>query len=85
MQQNHLILTAEIMETITLNISNPTIIPSLKKVLRSIEGVAIVPQRRKTMVTDVPNATTVKAINDVKAGRTYRASSVDDLLNQCLD
>lgn len=73
------------METITLNISNPTIIPSLKRVLRSIEGVAIVPKRRKAMVTDVPNATTVKAINDVKAGRTYRASSVDDLLNQCLD
>lgn len=72
------------METITLNISNPAIIPSLKKVLRSIEGVAIVPQRRRTIASDVPNATTIKAINDVKAGRTFKASSVDDLLNQCL-
>lgn len=73
------------METITLNISNPSIIPSLKKVLRSIEGVAIVPKRRKSIATDVPNAATIKAINDVKAGRTYKASSVDDLLNQCSD
>ena len=30
------------------------------------------------------NATTIKAIEDVKAGKTYKASSVDDLLTQCL-
>lgn len=73
------------METITLSISNPTIIPSLKRVLRSIEGVAIVPKQRRSITIDVPNATTIKAINDVKAGRTFKASSVDDLLKNCLD
>ncbi len=31
-----------------------------------------------------PNATTIKAIEDVRAGKTFKASSVDDLLNQCL-
>ncbi len=30
------------------------------------------------------NATTIKAIEDVKAGKTYKASSVDELLTQCL-
>lgn len=32
-----------------------------------------------------PNATTIKAIEDAKAGRTFKASSVDDLLKQCLE
>ncbi|MBQ0046204.1 MAG: hypothetical protein KBT33_01670 [Prevotellaceae bacterium] len=30
------------------------------------------------------NAMTIKAIEDVKAGKTYKASSVDELLTQCL-
>ena len=34
---------------------------------------------------EVPNKATVKAINDVKAGKTFKASSVDDLLSQCLE
>ena len=73
------------MTTITLQIHNPSILPSLRKVLGAIEGVVILPQRGKSLVsTDVPNATTVKAIRDVKAGKTIKASSVDDLLNQCL-
>lgn len=33
---------------------------------------------------DELNAITIKAINDVRAGKTDKASSVDDLLNQCL-
>lgn len=73
------------MNTITLQIDNPTIIPSLKRVLRAIDGVVILPQRKKVTATNVPNATTLKAINDVKAGRTFKATSVDDLLNQCLN
>ena len=35
--------------------------------------------------TEVPNKTTLKAINDVKTGKTFKASSVDDLLSQCLE
>lgn len=30
------------------------------------------------------NAMTIKAIEDVKVGKTYKASSVDELLTQCL-
>ena len=73
------------MNTITLQIDNPSIIPSLKKVLNAIDGVVIMPHRKtKSTTTDVLNATTKKAIMDVKAGKTFKASSVDDLLNQCL-
>ena len=73
------------MNTITLQIDNPAILPSLRKVLAAIEGVAILPQKRQSSVAvDTPNATTVKAIKDVRNGKTFKASSVDDLLTQCL-
>ena len=68
----------------TIQIDDPSIIPSLRKVLGAIEGVVVLPQRKKGIKTDTPNATTLKAIKDVKEGKTFKASSVDDLLTQCL-
>ena len=74
------------MNTITLQIDNPSILPSLRKVLAAIDGVAILPQRKKSSVgAGCPNATTVKAIRDAKAGKMFKASSVDDLIAQCLE
>ena len=35
----------------------------------------------KILKDDEPNQTTVKAIKEVKAGHTYRASSVGDMMN----
>lgn len=72
------------MTTMTIQIDDPSIIPSLKKVLSAIEGVVVLPQKKRSATTDVPNATTLKAIKDVKDGKTFKASSVDDLLTQCL-
>ena len=72
------------MTTMTIQIDDPSIIPSLRKVLGAIEGVVVLPQRKKGIKTDTPNATTLKAIKDVKEGKTFKASSVDDLLTQCL-
>ena len=66
----------------TLHIDNPAIIPSLRKVLNAINGVTVIKTTRKKVET--PNKTTMKAINDDKAGKTFKASSVDDLLSQCL-
>ena len=68
----------------TIQIDDPSIIPSLRKVLGAIEGVVVLPQRKKGIKTETPNATTLKAIKDVKEGKTFKASSVDDLLTQCL-
>ena len=73
------------MTTMTIEIENNSILSSLKKILDAIDGVRIVKSCRTTTKADEPNATTIKAINDVKAGKTYHASSVDDLLSQCLD
>lgn len=75
-------LQNETMTTLTLHIDNPAIIPSLRKVLSALEGVTIArPTRTKA---ETPNKTTVKAINEAKQGKTFKASSVDDLLSQCL-
>lgn len=35
----------------------------------------------KVLKDEEPNSVTVKAIEEVKAGHTYRASSVDDMMN----
>lgn len=68
------------MTTMTLHIDNPAIIPSLRKVLSAIEGVTIAKQTRTKAET--PNKTTIKAINDAREGKTFKASSVDDLLKK---
>ena len=72
------------METITIQVENPSIIPSLRKILNALDGVVVLPQRKPKTIEDKPNATTLKAIHDVKTGKTYKASSVDDLFKQCL-
>ena len=35
----------------------------------------------KILKDEEPNATTIKAIEEVKSGKTYKASSLDDMLN----
>lgn len=40
---------------------------------------------RTQVSEDVPNATTVKAIEDVRSGKIFKASSTDDLFKQILD
>jgi len=35
----------------------------------------------KILKDDEPNATTLKAIEEVKAGKTYKATSLQDMLN----
>ena len=57
------------MTTMTIQIDDPSSIPSLRKVLGAIEGVVVLPQRKKGIKTDTPNATTLKAIKDVKEGK----------------
>jgi hypothetical protein len=74
------------MNTITLQIENQSILPSLKKVLGALEGVTLLPAKRKSAAKkDALNSTTIKAIKAVKAGKTFKASSADDLISQCLN
>ena len=64
------------MQQITINVENPSILPSLRRVLRSIEGVSIVPKRRKSGIEE--------ADEDIRKGRVYKAASVDDMFKQIL-
>lgn len=73
------------MDTLTIQVDNPSILASLKKVLGVMDGVVILSQNKsESHSRSIPNAATKRAIQDVKEGRTYRATSVDDLFNQCL-
>lgn len=63
------------METITLsyNPRNKT----AKAVVKFIESLGIF----KILKDGEPNETTIKAIEEVKRGNTYKASSVSDMMN----
>lgn len=63
------------METITLsyNPRNKT----ARAVVKFIESLGVF----KILRDDEPNQTTVKAIEEVKRGHTYKASSVGDMMN----
>lgn len=39
---------------------------------------------RKKTFEEEPNATTLRAIEDVRAGKTYKAASTEDLIKQIL-
>lgn len=71
------------MHTLTLQIENTAILQSLKNICHAMNGVKIL-QNRTQASEDVPNATTVKAIDDVRNGKTFKASSTDDLFKQIL-
>ena len=58
----------------------------LKRIIKVMEGVSIVSTKRNADAQGPQlNASTIKAMSDVRAGKTYKASSADGLLAQCLD
>ncbi len=64
------------MQKITINVENPSIMPSLRRVLNAIDGISIVPTRRKKGIEE--------AEEDIRKGRVYKADSVDDMFKQIL-
>ena len=67
------------MTEITIRVENNSILPSLRKILNSIEGVSIARSARKKQKSGLE-----EALDDVKNGRVYRAESVDDLFQKIL-
>lgn len=61
----------------TITISYDARNKTAQAVVKFIESLGVF----KVLKDDEPNRTTIKAIEDVKAGKTYKASSVDDMLN----
>ena len=63
------------MTTITLSYNERN--KTAQAVVKFLESLGIF----KILKDEEPNATTVKAIEEVKAGKTYKASSLQDMLN----
>lgn len=72
------------MYTLTLQINNQAILRSLKKICNAIDGVKILKSSETCSEENAPNATTRKAIYDVRCGNTFKASSTEDLFQQIL-
>lgn len=69
---------SEDMKEITLRVSDESLLPMLRKLFRSMDGVEMVTRRRKKSGLE-------KALEDVAAGRVYVAADGDDLIRQCLE
>ena len=66
------------MQQVVINVENPSILPSLRRVLNAMEGVSIVPKPRRR------RSGMEEAEEDIRKGRVYKAASVDDMFEQIL-
>ena len=62
------------MTQLTLNVTDESLIPMLRKLFRSMEGVEIAPRRRKKSGIEL-------AYEDVEAGRVTQWNSPDEMFN----
>lgn len=65
------------MTQLTINIEDKSILPHLKKILGALNGVSIAKTSRKKNGYE-------EAMDDIKHGRIYTASSVDQMLEDIL-
>ena len=66
------------MTELTLKVTDESLIPMLRKLFRSMDGVEVAPRRRKKGGIEL-------AYEDVEAGRVFHAKDGSDLIRQCLD
>lgn len=62
------------MTQLTLNVTDESLIPMLRKLFRSMEGVEIAPRRRRKSGIEL-------AYEDVEAGRVTKWDSPDEMFN----
>ena len=69
------------MTTITLNIDNPSIVPSLRKILNALDGVTIAKttSKRKCKTVDDPNDTTIAAMREIESGNDAGEVNLDSM------
>lgn len=67
------------MEQLVLNIENKSIIPSLKRVLASIDGVSITRKRGVKSAKAISQNELDRSIEDVRKGNLRSFRSMDDL------
>ena len=75
-----------IMATIILQVPDANLVSKVKQACKMLIGVASVKVQKTTpKVDDITKTSHYKAaMDDVKNGRVYHASSVDDMFNQIL-
>lgn len=67
------------MTQLTINIEDKSILPHLKKILNSIQGVSIAKKEKKQKKSGIE-----LAYEDVRAGRVTHCDSVDDMFKEIL-
>lgn len=68
------------MTQLVLNISDPSVLPTLRKVVKAFNGVTIArPAKEKKAKCGLD-----EALEDVREGRVYSAESTDDLFMKIL-
>ena len=65
------------MTQLTVSIEDASMLDQIRQAISLLRGVASVTQKRQTK-TGMD-----RAIDDIKNGRVYKASSVEDLIKQC--
>lgn len=68
------------MTQLVLNISDPSVLPTLKKVVKAFNGVSIAPKSKEKKA----KCGLDEALEDIEAGRIYHAESTDDLFQRIL-
>jgi hypothetical protein len=65
------------MTQLIINVENKAILPSLRKVLKSIEGISVerATTKKRKCGLDI-------ALDDIRAGRVHKAKNIDELLYQ---
>lgn len=64
------------MNTLTIQVENPSILASLKKILKAMNGVEILP-KSKTKKCDLE-----EALEDIRCGRVTEYKSSEDMFNK---
>lgn len=65
------------MTQLTVSIEDVSMLDQIKQAISMLRGVASVTPKRQ------PKTGMDRAIDDIRQGRVYEASSVEDLINQC--
>ena len=67
----------EDMTQLTVSIEDPSMLDQIRQAISLLRGVTSVTLKRQTK-TGMD-----RAVDDIKSGRVYEASSVEDLIRQC--
>ena len=65
------------MTQLTVSIEDVSMLDQIKQAISMLRGVASVTTKRQ------PKTGMERAVDDIRQGRIYEASSVEDLINQC--